>query len=204
MNFGQQIIIAVSFVLVLWYVGFSFVNRKRGVTLYYWLRSGVETLGTVSGMRWIGSAANGGQMVVEKAVPPFSQVELTFLLQSREILPLWLFNLRRGRHDELILKITLRHAPLRQIEAQPQGRRMALAEGYVVGESLGGLQIAVQDSEAMVGKPLRTFLRDYGAHIRLFSLQRTKPHLILRLNLEAGLSQVPSEAFFRDLQRAFQ
>lgn len=204
MNFGQQIIIAVSLVLVVWYVGFSFVNRKRGVSLYYWLREGVETLGPVSGVRWIGSAANGGQMVVEKAVPPFSRVELAFLLQSREILPLWLFNLGRGKRDELILKITLRHAPLHQVEAQPQGRRMALAEGYVTGEPLGGLQIAVQDSEAIVGKPLRTFLGRYGAHIRLFSLQRTKPHLILRLSLEAGLSRVPSETFFRDLQRAFQ
>ncbi|GAB4526450.1 MAG: hypothetical protein Fur0018_11740 [Anaerolineales bacterium] len=201
MNPGQQAIIVVSVVLVVWYVAFSWVNRKRGVALYHWLRRGAEVLGPVSGAGWIGSAANGGQMVVEKAAPPFSRVELTFLLQSREILPLWLFNLWRGKRDELILKISLRNALLREVEAVPAVQAAAVPEGYVVGEPCGGLRVAVKGEP--VGKSLRSFLERYGEHITLFSLKRAKPHLIIRLRLETGLDAVPSETLFRDLQRIF-
>ncbi len=204
MNLGQQVVIVVSVALVVWYVAFSFVNRKRGIALYHWLRAGAETLGALSEVGWIGSAANGGRMVVGKAAPPFSRVELVFLLQSREILPLWAFNLARGKRDELILKAVLRGAPRRQVEALPAGE--PLPDGYAEAGQVGGLRVAVRGSgeEAVIGKALRVFLERYGAHIRLFSLQRARPHLIIRLGLETGLDSAPSAEFFRDLQRAVQ
>ncbi|RMF44807.1 MAG: hypothetical protein D6755_08780, partial [Anaerolineae bacterium] len=136
MNPGQQIVIVVSVLLVVWYVAFSYVNRKRGVALYRWLREGIEQLGALSHVGWIGSASNGGQMLVDKAQPPFSRVEVVFLLQSREVLPLWLFNLGRGKRDEMIVKAVLRAAPLREIEASPGGGDVP--DGYTDAGEIGG------------------------------------------------------------------
>jgi len=205
MNLGQQVVIVVSVALVTWYAAFFFVNRRRGIALYHWLRKGAEEgLGALSEAGWVGSAANGGRLVVGKAAPPFQRVELVFLLQSREILPLWAFNLARGKRDELILKAVLRSAPRRQVEAFPAGA--PLPDGYLEAGQAGGLTVAVRgrnEAEAVVGKALRVFLERYGAHIRLFSLQRARPHLIIRLGLESGLDAAPSAEFFRDLQRAF-
>ncbi len=201
MNFGQQFVIVISVLLVVWYVVFSYVNRQRGVALYRWLREGIEAMGELSHVGWIGSASNGGQMLVEKAKPPFSRVEVVFLLQSREILPLWLFNLGRGKRDEMIVKAVLRSAPRREIEAAPAAGKAP--EGYAPAGETGGLAVSVRGEDAVVGKALRTFLEQYGAHIRLFSLQRRKPHLIIRLRLETGLDAAPSREFFVALQRAF-
>ncbi len=200
MDVGQQIVIAVSLVLVVWYLVFSFVNRKRGIAVYHWLREGVETLGPLADAGWVGSAASGGRMAVTKALPPFQRVELIFLLQSREILPLWLFNLGRNKRDELILKAWLRRPPLQQVEA---GFKDSPLVGYRPAEKAGGLAVAVKGEGAAPGKTLRAFLERYGEHIVSFSLQRGKPHLIIRLRLESGLDAAPSAEFFRDLQRIF-
>lgn len=198
MNTGQQIVIVVSLALAVWYLFFLFVNRKRGIAFYRWLREGVETLGPLADAGWVGSASSGGRMAVVKALPPFQRVEMVFLLQSREILPLWLFNLGRGKRDELILKAWLRRPPLREVEAALKGSPPV---GYRAVEDAGRLKVVVKGDAP--GKALRAFLERYEAHIVSFSLQRSKPHLIIRLRLESGLDAVASAEFFRDLRRAF-
>lgn len=191
MDLGQQIVIYISVFLVLWYFIFSMINRRRGLGMYHWLRAGLEQLGEVSQAAWIGSSGSGARLVLEKPEKPFQRIEAIYLLESREILPLWIFNRLRGRRDELILKAALRGAPAVEIEAGHSGDRdlaATLAQNdrlsYNRSSDSGGLEIAWRGHGAE-GLPdsFRQFVNQYPQRLVRVSLQRKSPHLIVRLQL---------------------
>jgi hypothetical protein len=122
-DIGQQIVIGISVFLVVWYIALSSVNRRRGIATYQWLQDGLSRLGKISESRWIGSASSGARLAIAEAQPPFRKIEVIFLLESREILPLWIFNHLRGKRDELIIKASLSGRPTQEIEAATNGAR---------------------------------------------------------------------------------
>lgn len=188
MNLGQQIVIIISVFLVLWYLVFATINRRRGIAMYYWLREGLQKLGEIDEASWIGSSGSGARLVVSKAQKPFQRIEMIYLLESREILPLWVFNRLRGKRDEIILKATLRNTPVLEVEVARTGDRqfrdlidkeqkkpytsMPSREPFVVAQR-------GRPDEAEMQR-LGDFLERYKTNLFRISLQRTSPHLILR------------------------
>jgi hypothetical protein len=75
-NLGQQIVIIISVFLVVWYLIFATINRRRGIALFYWLREGLQTLGEIDDVSWIGSSGSGAHLVVGKAQKPFQRIEM--------------------------------------------------------------------------------------------------------------------------------
>ena len=206
-DLGQWIVIGLSVVLIIWYVIVGYLNRKMGILIYRWLREGLETLGVVSDMRWIGSASSGGQLHLKSTNPPFKNMEVTFLLASREILPLWLFNLHRGKRDELILKANLRQPPNLEIEAAREGDRefsmlLALEQKPIFSQlpAPEGYQLAYR-GQKKPGKIeyLEEFLRTSGGMVRKVSLQRKRTHLVLLVSL-VELTDQPAGDFFTSLK----
>ena len=102
MDLGQWIVIGLSVVMGVWFAVGSFYNRRRGIGTYRWIQSGLKRLGKISEAAWIGSSGSGARLTVGKAEAPFRRIEVVFLLESREILPLWLFNRVRNKQDEMI------------------------------------------------------------------------------------------------------
>jgi len=199
---GQWVIIILSVLLGVWYVGASIYNRKRGVATYEWLRAGLETLGKVTEAKWIGGAGTGARLVVGQAEYPFRRVEVVFLLNSREILPLWLFNLLRGKDDEMILKATLRRVPT-PLEVGRAGDR-DLKKLAAAGGQKGFQQIRMgTDFETVftaqppesVRANLEAFLAQFAAEVLRISQQRETPHLIFRARLP-GLRAQPAAGVF--------
>ncbi len=117
MNLGQGIAIGLSVLLGFNYFIGTIINRKKGTSLFRWLRDGAQAvLGKVTHASWVGSSSAGGRLAIGQANAPFRRVEMLYLLATREILPLlWLQRLR-GRRDELVLKAVLRSGP------RPNGR----------------------------------------------------------------------------------
>lgn len=206
-DLGQWIVIGLSIVLIVWYVIAGYLNRKKGIQIYRWLREGLETLGEVSNVHWIGSSGSGGQINLISAAPPFQSLEATFLLASREILPLWLFNLYRGKRDELILKADLRQPPALEIEVARKGdkefsRLLALEQKLPFSQlpAPEGYQLAYRGRK----KPgkienLEGLLEMSLGMVRKISLQRKKTHLVLLVSL-AELPDHPAGDFFTSLQ----
>ncbi len=208
MDLGQQIIIAVSVFLAGWYGVFFLLNRRRGIATYYRLREVLqEKIGEVTDASWIGSSASGARLMVGEAEYPFRQVEVLFLLESREILPLWIFNRLRGKRDELILKASLRVSPKQEVEVSRKGGRRF--KGLVSDEqkrpykrvpALGGFDIVRRGrKDSGMIERLAAFLDQHGAAVRQISLQRKAPHLVLRVAL-TPLMDDPAEEFFSALQ----
>ena len=191
MDLGQWIVIGLSALMGVWYGVASFYNRRRGVATYYWLRDGLNSQGKISEAAWIGSSGSGARLVVGKAGAPFKRIEVVFLLESREILPLWLFNRFRRKLDEMILKADLRSMPSQEIEVTRSSERITLelmtgaqASRSEQTEAPAGLTITLRGGkdEDMLRR-LSDFLDRYGTAIKRISLQKKSPHLMVHAEL---------------------
>lgn len=211
MDTGQQIVIILSIFLAAWYFVFAVINRRRGLGVYAWMRTGLKQLGEISQAAWIGSSGSGARLVLENPEKPFQRIEAIYLLESREILPLWIFNRLRGKRDQMILKATLRGAPAAEIEAGTAGERefesaltRDLKNPYSRAAVEGGLEVAWRGvHSARLQQGLREFLGRHPGQVRRLSLQKGKPHLILQSQLPDVRSQ-PAEQFFKELRELFQ
>lgn len=203
MDIGQWIVIGLSVLMGVWFGAGSFYNRKRGIATYRWLQKGLQSLGKISEASWIGSSGTGARLVVSSAESPFRRIEVIFLLESREILPLWVFNRIRSKRDEMILKAGLRSTPVQEVELFRRGDRQAqsfLAQSgtrsYQEISNQNGLRLAYRgplDSD-LIGR-LSGFSKKYPDAIRRISVQRKNPHLMVRVDLPPLRESSPEEFF---------
>jgi len=212
MDLGQTIVVYLGIFLILWYGVASVYNRRLGIRTYRWLQPGVSTLGKITQAKWIGSSGSGARIGVAQAKPPFRQAEVAFLLETRELLPLWLLNRLRGIRDSLVVRAHLRSVPQGELEILPQGHSRfndLLADSkqnpwtMLDRELPAGLQAAARgrNPDSML-EAAKALLTEVGPGIRRFSLARTAPHLILDVRI-AQLRSEPSERFFNLLTTAF-
>lgn len=212
MDPGIIAIIGLCVFLALWYGGGYLYNRRRGQRLFRWLETGLEVLGGEREGGWIGSPASGARVNVIHAAAPFRRLEITLLLENREIPLLWLLDYLRGRRDRLIIRATLRSPRRGEIEIGPARRgALSLSKGkaarrreqpWTWQEGPRGLAVAYQGSGAQQQVAgLEPWLEVYGAHLRRFIWRKTDPHIQLQVRM-AGLLATSSETFLADLQAA--
>jgi hypothetical protein len=205
---GVIAIIGLCVFLVLWYSGGYLYNRRRGQRLFRWLETGLDVLGGERESGWLGSSASGARINVNRAAPPFRRLEITLLLENREILPLWLYHHLRGNQDWLIIRATLRSPRRGEVEVVPakgriaEGLRREQKQPWVWQERRDGLGVAYRGNEAQRQvEALESWLETCGAHLHRFSWRKTDPHIQLQVKV-AGLLATSSETFLTDLQAA--
>ena len=208
MDTGVIAVIGVCIVLALWYGGGYLYNRRRGRRLFRWLEAGLDVLEGEREAGWIGSPASGARVNVVHAAPPFRRLEITLLLENREMLPLWLFGHLRGRRDGLIIKATLRSPRRGEVEVIPatghtaRGLHQEQEQPWTWQQGPCGLAIAYRGSGAgpqVAG--LEPWVDAYGTHLQRLSWRKTDPHIQLQANV-AGLLTTSSEVFLAGLQTA--
>jgi hypothetical protein len=181
-------------------------NRRRGQRLFRWLEAGLNVLGGEVESGWIGSPAAGARVNILHADPPFRRLELTLLLQNREILPLWLLDHLRSRRDRLIIRATLRLPRRGEVEIASARRQAARRrqEPWQWQEGPHQLAIAYQGLGAQQQAiALEPWLQDYGSHLRRLCWHKRDPHIVLEIDLPELLA-VPSDKFLDDLQAALK
>lgn len=186
----EYIVAALGIALALWYLVASIFNRRRGIAVYRWLQRGLDRFGGEVAGRWIGSSGSGAQIQVRKATPPFKELDIIYLLASRELLPLFLVDLLRGKRDRLIVKATLRSAHAGELEvvqaASGLARQMRAekAQPWRVEEVPGSLLVGVRGKSAEeLHTALTPLIEKYGDHIQRISWSKKAPHLIVILSL---------------------
>jgi len=126
MSTPEHIVTGFGLFLVFWYLVAAIYNRRFGLRTYRWLQRGWAELGDPESVQasWIGSSGSGARIGLLRAKAPFRRLELVYLLESRELAPLWLIDVLRGKRDQLILRGTLRRRPDGELEVLPAGNRV--------------------------------------------------------------------------------
>jgi len=204
MDPGTVVVIGLCIFLALWYGGGYLYNRRRGQRLFRWLEAGLDVLGGEREAGWIGSPASGARVNVLHAAAPFRRLEITLLLENREVPLLWLLDYLRGKQDRLIIRATLRSPRRGEIEIGPARRKATRRreQPWTWQEGPHGLAVAYQGpggQRQVAG--LKPWLETYGAHLRRFVWRKADPHIQLQMNV-ADLLATSSEAFLTDFQTA--
>jgi hypothetical protein len=188
-----QAVIAFCALLVVWYIVGWQMNRRRGERLLEWIIQGLRAFGDQITVSRLGTS--GFQVEAGKAQTPFKRIEATILLQPREILLLWIFNLLRGRADHLVFKATLRAWPRGEVEVMKTGRlsRGVLEElgeeAWTRQEAADGLVIACRGEKGQQQvDAISHLLEDLSSRLLRLSLSKKAPHLLVSLSL-AGLDE---------------
>jgi len=94
-------------------------NIRRGDDAMRWAQGGLRLVGEKTTLHWLGSSVL--QLKIENAKRPFRQVEVLFVLEPRDIAPLWWLARARGRRDLFIFRSRLHTLPEFEFEAFAPG-----------------------------------------------------------------------------------
>lgn len=196
--------------MLVWYVIGMWYNRRQSIRVLNWLREGVVPLGGETQAAWIGTAASGARIVVSRAYPPFRQLEITYLLESRELFPLWLVNLLRGKRDEVTIKALLRSPRQGVVEVVAPGSRIERSlrqdsrAAWHWGQGPYGLRVACRGSQGKaLSAAITSFLQKHKLSLYRFSCRKESPHLLIHARLAGLVDQSPATSFFEDLALIF-
>jgi len=204
----EYIVTGLGLLLVVWYLVAAIYNRRFGLRTYRWLQRGLTELGDLKSVQasWIGSSGSGARIGVQQAKVPFRRLELVYLLESRELAPLWLIDVLRGKRDQFILRGTLRTKPTGQLEVLPDKTRtrkelaQETTSPWMVTDGPNKLLIARRGSTEQQTEWLLPFLEKYGPNLKHFSWGPQDPHLLIVLRL-AGLSNLEAATLFQDIRQ---
>ena len=200
-----QAVIAFCILLTIWYIVGWQVNRRRGRRLLEWVLQGLRAFGGQITVNRLGTS--GFQVNVRKAQPPFKRIETTILLESREILLLWIFNLLRGDTDYLVFKGTLRASPRGEVEVVKKKGRLARRvlkdlheKAWIRQETAGGLVMACRGTRGQQqADAISHLVEDLSPRLLRLSLSKKAPHLLVSLSL-AGLDEQSALLLLSSLQ----
>lgn len=114
MSPGLSIFVALVVIFVGWFALGTHINVRKGHRLLDWLQTGLPLIGEKTTLRWLGSSVV--HLKIENARKPFRRAEVLFVLEPRDVPPLWLFSRLEGRRDLLIVRAELRDPPKLQVE----------------------------------------------------------------------------------------
>jgi len=179
-------------------------NVRRGHDAMAWAQDGLPLMGEKTTLRWLGSSVV--QLKIQNAKRPFREVEVLFVLEPRDIAPLWWLARARGRRDLFIFRSRMHRLPEFEFEAfEPnawsvRGREARLrnqkwhpvpARNSLVAYAPEAPRAAdrLLDLAALSGSPL----------IRL-SIQRHDPNFEVHWPL-AELRKLPARTVFETLHK---
>lgn len=205
----EYIVTGIGLFLVAWYLIAAIYNRRFGLRTYRWLQAGLAVLGDTKSIQasWIGSSGSGARIGLQRAYAPFQRLELAYLLESRELAPLWLFDILRGKRDQLILRGTLRHKRVGELEVLPSNDKMLKAlrqeatPPWTLADGPHNLVIAQRRSAKQQVEWVTPFLEKYGPNLKRFSWRPQDPHILIVLRL-AGVSNDEAATLFQDIRHA--
>jgi hypothetical protein len=206
MNAGQILVIALSIVLALWLVGGIWYNRRRARAIRDWLQPGLEVFGGRAGDVYIASSGAGLRIPVSNPRAPFRRLDILLSLESRENLPLWLYEHVQGKRDRLFVRGWLRSPMQGEMQVVPAGSPLAEAlrtqtdpTWEVFDLSPSWLVFHRGELPDQKLQALDAITAAYGEYLRRISLRSSGPHLYAEF-VVLGLQQHASRQLLDQLR----
>ncbi len=206
---AERILWIIVILLVLGYLGGNWLNRQRSRAIGRWLQSALSTLGGQPAWNLAGTMSSSVQLTVNHAARPFRQLVITYHMLTREFLPLWMFELLRGKRDRMTVRGDLRGVLSEEIEVVPWRGKLRRMLDQHAGDQPWNWQRAParlglashQAGDSDLCCSMLSFLEQYGHSIERLSLRRRQPNLMLFVRLD-GIERAPAADFLQALQRA--
>jgi hypothetical protein len=204
-DLATQAVIAFCVLLIIWYIVGWQLNRRRGRRLLEWV---IQDLRAFDGQITVSRLGMSGfQVNVRKVQTPFKRIEATILLEPRENLLLWIFNLLRGRADYLVFKGTLRASPRGEIEMVKKRGRLARRvlkgldeKAWARQEIDSSLAIACRGKQGQrQADAISHLVEDLSPRLLRLSLSKKAPHILVSLSL-ARLDEQSAPLLLSSLQ----
>jgi hypothetical protein len=182
-------------------------NIRRGDIAMRWAQGGLPLVGEKTTLHWLGSSVL--QLKIPNAKRPFREAQVLFVLEPRDLAPLWWLARARGRRDLFIFRSRMHNLPEFEFEAfaptawSARGREAQL-------RSQGWQPVPARDSLVAYAPQLPT-----AAH-RLLDLATLSGCPLVRLCVQRGdpnfevhwplaeLQKLPASTVFETLRKVGQ
>jgi hypothetical protein len=180
---GTALAIGLSLLMVAGYVWGSAVNRRLRWSLARWARTAFRDLPHGATIQTFGTS--GVLIRQPRPRPDISDLQITVLLEPREVAPLWLWSRLWGRRDLVVVRITLRSPARADLEiaarasafGQAAMRALTEADGWKVvdrGEAFTVAARRTRDPEGL-GQDLLRILTPVIPGLAQVSVRRNTP-----------------------------
>ena len=207
---GEWIVIGLSLIIFLFFIIGNYINNQRSRDVLRWLRRGLATFGEVKSSLLSAPTTSGIRMKIEPADgSPLKDILVNLVLERRENLPLWIYQLLRGKRDHLVIMANVQPIPegevhgyhqsnLGPVEAARRGEKASLT--FV--KQAGDFHIFVQGGvEPNLVNRVEKLVAQYPALLREASLVRKSPQLTIDLRFSA-LKECDPQSFFQSIKAA--
>ena len=179
-------------------------NVRRGHDAMAWAQGGLPLVGEKTTLRWLGSSVV--QLKIPNAKRPFRETEVMFVLEPRDIAPLWFLARARGRRDLFIFRSRMHKLPEFEFEAfdpaawSARGREAQLRSQKWQPVTVPSPLVAyAPEPPPAAGRLLDLAALSACPLVRL-SIQRRDPNFEVHWPL-AELRKLPSHTVFETLRR---
>jgi hypothetical protein len=178
-------------------------NVRRGHDAMAWAQGGLPLVGEKTTLHWLGSSVL--QLKIQNAKRPFREAEILFVLEPRDIAPLWWLARARGRRDLFIFRSRLQKLPELEFEAfapaawSARGREAHLRRQKWHPVAAPGSLVAYAP-ETPPSNALLDVATLSGCPLLRFSIQRSDPNFEVHWPL-AELQKLPASAVFETLRK---
>ncbi len=177
-------------------------NVRRGHDAMAWAQGGLPLIGEKTTVHWLGSSV--AQLKIQNAKRPFRQAEVLFVLEPRDVAPLWWLARARGRRDLFIFRSRLQNLPEFAFEAfapaawSARGREAHLRQQKWHAVTVPGPLVAYAPEAPPPHRLLETAALPDCPLLRL-SIQRGDPNFEVHWPL-AELKKLPASTVFEALR----
>lgn len=201
------IILLLAVLVFGWFLVGGEYNRRRAGRLAQWAYRGLQPFLGRASIRWI--TTHVFELFVEEPRGPFTSLKVTGLLESRDMIAVWLYNRLAYRPDLLVLRANLRRKPLWGCEVFRPGTFLAgdaLREAESEGWSVRPLDVAGLRAWHGGGRAadlcarLVAEARASGFELVRLAAHRSEPHLLLAVSA-ASFDRQDARRLFEALRK---
>lgn len=203
MGLGEWIVIGLSLLIGLTFAVGSFYNSRLRQRVDAWLRRNLKDSGEMSPSKWLDPSTAGLRQTINSKSLPFELVDWIVLLERRENLPLWLYQLATGRRDALLMQAMLKTTPTGEVHAFREDRDEApklVGKGEQIPtptEKVDGYLIYVRGKAAPEDVArVHRLITQYKPEVLRISLKSTRPNLTVYMHLDRMMKR-PSKELLR-------
>ena len=179
-------------------------NVSRGHDAMAWAQDGLPLVGAKTTLRWLGSSVV--QLKIPNAKRPFRETEVLFVLEPRDIAPLWWLTRARGRRDLFIFRSRMDTLPGFEFEAfeptawSARGREAQLRSQKWQPLTVRPPLVAYAPEPPAAASRLLDLAALSACPLVRLSIQRRDPNLEVHWPL-ADLRKLSSSTVFETLRR---